>query len=284
MKVLAIEKIQTALKEFINRNNSYVIYFDFSTIDICPKHEKIVQVIDSILEGYKSHHGYIISLDQNGLLIFMSGVEKDDIDNIYHIISIILDGEANLSKEKIVEISHLYGMPGDFSNCLKRVAHLIKSHEKNPSILDEYIKEIDISSFGNLKEERKNRSEVHVLIVEDQIFTQKLLSQCIPYSSDYQTHIVSNAIQALDYYIEQAPDIIFLDWNLPGCSGFELLKKIMEIDPEAYIVMTTGNTNIDDVKSAINLGAKGYIAKPITRQKVELYLKRFLDHSGKLRV
>lgn len=67
---------------------------------------------------------------------------------------------------------------------------------------------------------------------------------------------------------KESPDMVFLDIVLPGESGFSILKKIRSDHPNTRVLMISGETGANKVKKAISEGAKGYIAKPFTPDKV----------------
>lgn len=62
-------------------------------------------------------------------------------------------------------------------------------------------------------------------------------------------------------------DYITLDISMPGTTGDTLLPKILEIHPKSRVIMMTSIANKETVKRCIDLGAKGYILKPITEEK-----------------
>jgi CheY-like chemotaxis protein len=63
---------------------------------------------------------------------------------------------------------------------------------------------------------------------------------------------------------ERLPDLILLDINMPGLSGFDVLKKLKDDRRLARIpvVMLTSSELSSDVAKAYELGASGYISKP----------------------
>ena len=67
---------------------------------------------------------------------------------------------------------------------------------------------------------------------------------------------------------KENPDMVFLDIVLPGESGFSVLKKIRSSHPKTKVFMISAETGANKVKKAISEGAKGYIAKPFTPDKV----------------
>ena len=62
-------------------------------------------------------------------------------------------------------------------------------------------------------------------------------------------------------FFNQKPDVGVIDINLPGYSGLELLRRILEREPEARLVIFSMNDDPTVAARAIEAGAKGYIAK-----------------------
>jgi two-component system, NarL family, invasion response regulator UvrY len=62
-------------------------------------------------------------------------------------------------------------------------------------------------------------------------------------------------------YFDNKPDVGVIDINLPGYSGLELLRRIIEREPEARLVIFSMNDDPTVAARAIEAGAKGYIAK-----------------------
>ena len=58
--------------------------------------------------------------------------------------------------------------------------------------------------------------------------------------------------------------------NMGGMNGIETLKKILALHPTLGVVMATGNENDEKVRSAMELGAYGYVLKPFDFLYLEL--------------
>ena len=126
-----------------------------------------------------------------------------------------------------------------------------------------------ISSLSQRRDERKN---TEVLVVEDDLFSQRLVRNSIN-----KTHSVVTAkdgCDAIKNYASSAPDILFLDIGLPDITGHDVLHKILEIDPDAYVVMLSGNADRENVLKAVEHGAKGFIVKPFTQEKLFQYIEK----------
>ncbi len=117
-----------------------------------------------------------------------------------------------------------------------------------------------------------------VLIVDDSMFVTKQLSQILV-SEDYEVvGTAENGEQALEKYKELYPnvDLVTMDITMPKMDGIECLKKIMEFDKNAKVVMISAIGKQDLVKESLLIGAKNYIVKPLNRSKVLERLKAVL--------
>ena len=75
-------------------------------------------------------------------------------------------------------------------------------------------------------------------------------------------------------YVNKAPAVRFLDIGLPDIDGHTVLKKVFEIDPDAYVVMFSGNGDKENVMKAVKTGAKGFVGKPFTKDKLYQYIDK----------
>ena len=137
-------------------------------------------------------------------------------------------------------------------------------------VLKSYYKLKDFKEVARL---RKARQSKIILIIEDQVFSQKVLESSI--EGDYHIKKALDAIEGLKIYLKLAPDICFLDWQLPGVSGIEFLDVIKKIDPDAFVIMSTSHNTAGSVQTAIKKGVSGYISKPFTKSKISKYLTLF---------
>lgn len=111
----------------------------------------------------------------------------------------------------------------------------------------------------SLSRRRAARKKSVVMIIDDDQFTTTLVKRIL---ADYDVAVAASAETALKDYVYAAPDIVFLDIELPDMNGHEILKTLREVDPEAYVVMLSGNGNQANIQRAVQAGAKGFVGKP----------------------
>jgi two-component system chemotaxis response regulator CheY len=123
-----------------------------------------------------------------------------------------------------------------------------------------------IIAFRAAAQDRKRRQQPQILIVEDQAFSSRLLLTML--ERNYKTSLATDAEAALAIYLKMAPDIVLLDIELPGINGDEFVGMLTKLDPDAYVVMVSASAWLENVTRSKKNGAKGFIAKPYSKQKI----------------
>lgn len=124
---------------------------------------------------------------------------------------------------------------------------------------------------------RKKREKVRILVVEDQLFSRKILQEVL--HREYLVDTTASAKDGLHLFLENAPDIALLDIELADESGHTLAHFIKAIDPETFVVMVTANHAVEDVTMAKSNKVDGFIIKPYNKAKIfESIEKYFVLH------
>ena len=102
---------------------------------------------------------------------------------------------------------------------------------------------------------------MRVLIVDDHPIIVSGCRALLQGEPDIEVIEAQDGAAGFAAYFNGTPDVGVIDINLPGYSGLELLRRILECDPEARLVMFSMNDDPTVAARAIEAGAKGYIAK-----------------------
>jgi two-component system response regulator (stage 0 sporulation protein F) len=84
----------------------------------------------------------------------------------------------------------------------------------------------------------------------------------------YQVVLAYSGEEALVSYVENQPDVVFLDVRMPGKNGIETLRELKAIDPNAAVIMVSAVEDHDIVEQAKSLGVF-YVNKPINFRYLE---------------
>ena len=116
------------------------------------------------------------------------------------------------------------------------------------------------------------RSVLSVLLIEDEpILVKNIYAYLVRYG--YEVRFATTAEAGLAELDAFKPDIIVLDFNLPGMNGLEALAKIRAIDRQIKVIMMTGHGSIDLAVKAMKAGACHFVTKPIAVGKLRLMLE-----------
>lgn len=124
---------------------------------------------------------------------------------------------------------------------------------------------------------RLRRTQRIFFVVDDDLFMRSLLVKVL---SGYGKVIaLDDGKDLLSLYKEHNPDVVFLDIHLPCGSGVDLLEDIMLCDSTASVVILSADRIKDNVLLAQARGARGFVAKPFTREKIEEAMHKCLEQS-----
>lgn len=115
------------------------------------------------------------------------------------------------------------------------------------------------------------------ILVIDDINEQREVALDMLTALGYSTDTVSSGEEAIEYLKEKNVDLIVLDMIMdPGIDGLDTYKKILEINPGQKAIIASGFSETGRVKEAQRLGAKAYLKKPYTLQKIGLAVRNDL--------
>ncbi|MBO7436936.1 MAG: response regulator [Bacteroidaceae bacterium] len=111
---------------------------------------------------------------------------------------------------------------------------------------------------------RKDYSKYTVLIVDD-IPVNIILLKTMLARTNVKILTAVNGQEALDIVRSLRPQVVLLDIQMPVMNGLEVLKEI-KADPdlkETAVIMVSAYTSSEDIEQSMNLGASGFIKKPV---------------------
>ena len=127
--------------------------------------------------------------------------------------------------------------------------------------------------------ETRDEQRRKVLLVDDEENLRTLVHETLDETS-YTIHQASDGEEALRLAAEHRPDLIILDWMMPGCSGVEVARQIRQQEWTAgtRILLLTAKSQAADKELAMASGVDGYIVKPFSPlnllDQVEALLER----------
>jgi UDP-3-O-acyl N-acetylglucosamine deacetylase len=124
-------------------------------------------------------------------------------------------------------------------------------------------------------------AKAKVLIVDDEESILKSLSGVLE-DEEYKTITAGNAIEALELFEREFPDVTLLDIWMPDMDGLEVLRRLKALDSDGVIIMISGHGTIASAVKAIKSGAFDFIEKPLNMNEVLLSLEKAIEHRNHL--
>lgn len=105
-------------------------------------------------------------------------------------------------------------------------------------------------------------NNIRVLVVDDNAMMRRGLSETISVVPGLSTvGSASNGDEALERYRELQPDVVTMDYQMPGKNGVECTKEILAEFPDAKIILISVFDSEEDIWRAVKAGVKGYLTK-----------------------
>lgn len=124
-------------------------------------------------------------------------------------------------------------------------------------------------------------SEKTILVVDDESSIRDMLRVALE-MADYRVIEAENAQDAHALVIDQKPDLILLDWMMPGTSGIELARRLKRDDAsfDIPLIMLTAKGEEDNKIQGLEVGADDYITKPFSPRELVARLKAVLRRAA----
>ena len=123
-----------------------------------------------------------------------------------------------------------------------------------------------------------NSNNQPVILVVDDIVTNIVLIQAFLRGRNYEVLSAQSGVQALQIASENHPDIVILDIMMPEMDGYEILEKKREKEDtkDIKVVMLSALAKESDIRNAMDLGADGFLTKPILANKLYEALEKLI--------
>lgn len=118
-----------------------------------------------------------------------------------------------------------------------------------------------------------------IIIVEDEEFMREELVSILE-KERYDIHCITCFLHTADDILKESPDLVLLDLNLPGTSGFEVCKFLRKKSTVPILVLTSRD-HLKDELHALGLGADEFLTKPCHKERllarISNLLRRYED-------
>ena len=116
-----------------------------------------------------------------------------------------------------------------------------------------------------------------ILFVEDEAAIREMVEHALS-RAGFETRTVADAVQAERAIEQEQPDLVLLDWMLPGVSGLEFARKLRrgEFTRDIPVIMLTAKGEEGDRLSGFDAGADDYVVKPFSVKELMARIRAVL--------
>ncbi|OJX45983.1 MAG: hypothetical protein BGO78_03605 [Chloroflexi bacterium 44-23] len=121
-----------------------------------------------------------------------------------------------------------------------------------------------------------------ILFIDDDVQTLELMARSAKILG-HEAILCPSSDEAIQHVYLTQPDLVLVDINMQDLSGFEIVQQIRNseiVGATPVLVLSAGEPDIEGVK-AIEAGANGFLAKPLTIQNLENAIRKFSNHNHK---
>jgi CheY-like chemotaxis protein len=120
-----------------------------------------------------------------------------------------------------------------------------------------------------------------ILVVDDEPELLQVLRE--HFEGRYEVETALSGASAIERFVRQRPDMVFLDINMPGGNGLAVLKLLRQADPKIPVVIVTANAENAVAAECITEGAFGYVPKPFNLTYMDHMAAVAIEQAGRPR-
>lgn len=126
-----------------------------------------------------------------------------------------------------------------------------------------------------------NAMRATILLVEDEPEIRDMVSRVLG-REGFEVLTAADAAQGYERIAEQVPDLMLIDWMLPGTSGMELVRRCRrdELTAEVPVIMLTARVEENDRIRGLEAGADDYVSKPFSPRELAARIRAVLRRSA----
>ncbi len=124
-----------------------------------------------------------------------------------------------------------------------------------------------------------NKKNVFICVIEDDSFQRALLVDFLK-KKDYEVWDVEKGEDFFKLLPGKVPDVVLLDWRLPGMQGNEVLKRVKKEYPYIEVIVITAFGSIEQAVEAMKEGAFYYVTKPVDLNELDMLIEKALEHQN----
>ena len=109
-----------------------------------------------------------------------------------------------------------------------------------------------------------------ILVVDDDSFNLQIIADILMKTELYSVMSATGGKMACELAQKFLPNLILMDWKMPGFSGYEAVQQLKTNDntKKIPVIIITGVTDQEEISKAMNIGIAAYVTKPIAEKEL----------------
>jgi DNA-binding NtrC family response regulator len=118
-------------------------------------------------------------------------------------------------------------------------------------------------------------NSVRIMIVDDEEYIRASLTRVMT-AEGFKVQVAHNGATALKMIQEELPEVLLVDFKMPGMDGMEVLRRAKELYPDLPVILITAYAEVQGAVDAMRAGAHDYLSKPFDHHEVIRVVHRAL--------
>lgn len=118
-----------------------------------------------------------------------------------------------------------------------------------------------------------------VLLIDDDASLRRVVEFTLE-EAGYKVLTANNGEAGLQLFRQIRPSLVITDVQMPGISGYQVLDQVLQIDPQALVIIVTAFSTVEQAVGAMKSGAHDYLTKPFSRDQLRLAASKAFEYRG----
>lgn len=115
-----------------------------------------------------------------------------------------------------------------------------------------------------------------ILVIDDDVSLRRVMEFNLQ-EAGYDVSTASDGAEGLRLFKRLRPEMVITDVQMPGISGYEVLKQLMELEPRTLVIIVTAFSTVEQAVAAMKDGAYDYLAKPFGRDQLTMTVAKAFE-------